>query len=333
MKISCCFSVATLAFASSFSLAEIAMDMVVVGNPGNMPDARYRSGGVGSVDYTYGIGKYEVTAGQYVEFLNAVAGDDTYGLYNSNMLTSNFGCKIERTGSSGYYEYSVAPDWANRPVNHVSFWDAARFANWLHNGQPSGRQDATTTEDGSYTLNGCTGDGGADITRNENATYVIPSEDEWYKAAYHKNDGITDNYWDYPTRSNEKPSNDLLSPDPGNNANFRSGYNDYTIGSPYYRTVVGEFENSFSPYGTFDQAGNIEEWNDTEIWSGRGVNGSPFIPEDFSDHMHAQSRGSADPSLEADIIGFRIGVVPEPTMFALCSFAALLLTLAKYRGR
>ena len=33
-----------------------------------------------------------------------------------------------------------AADWANRPVNYVNFWDAARFANWLHNGQPVGPQ-------------------------------------------------------------------------------------------------------------------------------------------------------------------------------------------------
>ena len=39
----------------------------------------------------------------------------------------------------------------------------------------------------------------------------------------------------------------------------------YTIGSPYYTTEVGEFENSESPYGTFDQGGNIWEWNETVI--------------------------------------------------------------------
>ena len=37
----------------------------------------------GSVGYNYNIGKYEVTAGQYTEFLNAVARTDTYGLYNT----------------------------------------------------------------------------------------------------------------------------------------------------------------------------------------------------------------------------------------------------------
>jgi len=74
---------------------------------------------------------------------------------------------------------------------------------------------------------------------------------------------VTGNYFDYPTSSDAVPSNDVISPDPGNNANF---YQDgYTIGSPYYRTEAGEFENSDSPYGTFDQGGNVYEWNEAVI--------------------------------------------------------------------
>ncbi len=40
---------------------------------------------VGEVDHNYAIGKYEVTAGQYTEFLNAVAKDDPNNLYNPMM--------------------------------------------------------------------------------------------------------------------------------------------------------------------------------------------------------------------------------------------------------
>ena len=78
----------------------------------------------------------------------------------------------------------MAADWANRPVNYVSFWDAARFANWLHNGQPTGPQGPGTTEGGAYhdvgnqTLFG----------RNAGAKFFIPTENEWYKAAYHDQD-------------------------------------------------------------------------------------------------------------------------------------------------
>ncbi|MHC4066385.1 MAG: SUMF1/EgtB/PvdO family nonheme iron enzyme, partial [Planctomycetota bacterium] len=126
------------------------IDTVTVGNPGNADDTH--GDGYGGVAYIYNIGKYEVTAGQYCEFLNAVADTDTYGLYNTDMWSDTYGCKIQRSGSSPNYTYSVAPDWADRPVNYVSWGDAARFANWLHNGQPTGPQDLTTTEDGSYFL-------------------------------------------------------------------------------------------------------------------------------------------------------------------------------------
>jgi hypothetical protein len=131
---------------------------VPVGNPGNANDTH--GAGYGGVAYAYNMGKYEVTAGQYAEFLNAVAGVDTYGLYNTAMWTHGYGCQIERfdgTGTAGDpYQYRVAGDWADRPVNYVSWGDAARFANWLQNGQPTGAQDLTTTEDGSYYLNGAT---------------------------------------------------------------------------------------------------------------------------------------------------------------------------------
>ena len=65
----------------------VTVDMVTVGNPGNAPDTRYdpTGTGFGSVNHVYQIGKYEVTAGQYTEFLNAVADADPNGLYNTYM--------------------------------------------------------------------------------------------------------------------------------------------------------------------------------------------------------------------------------------------------------
>jgi formylglycine-generating enzyme required for sulfatase activity len=214
------------------------------------------------VNYVYDIGKFEITAGLYTEFLNAVAATDTYELYNTNMpdAAGTLGCNIQRSGSPGSYTYGVPADWADRPVNWVSYGDAARFANWLHNGQPTGAQDLSTTEDGSYYLNGATtNEQLMAVVRDARATWVVPSEDEWHKAAYHYNDGVTGNYYDYPASSDDIPSNLLVDPDPGNSVNAFQDEN-YTIGSPYYRTEGGDFENSGSPYGTFDQGGNVWEW-------------------------------------------------------------------------
>jgi formylglycine-generating enzyme len=241
-----------LAVTDSAARAEISIDFVTIGNAGNAADTRYYETGFGAVDYVYAIGKYEVTAGQYMAFLNAVATTDTYGLYNTSM-TEQYGCQIERHGESGNYTYSVAADRAKRPVNYVSWGDAARFMNWLHNGQPTGAQGAGTTEGGAYTLDGATtNDELMAVTRNADARYWIPTENEWYKAAYYDpNKSGGPGYWDYATGSDTTPSNQLTSPDPGNNANFRvrRGSPEYTVGDPYWTTEVGAFTNSESPGG------------------------------------------------------------------------------------
>ena len=320
-----CVSVVGLVTAAS----GMTMDTVPVGNPGNPPDTRYATPGYGSVAYNYRIGKYEVTAGQYCEFLNAVAKVDSYGLYSRHMDTNEnrFGCGIVRGGSQGNYYYTIDSGWRNRPVNWVSWGSAARFCNWLANSQPTGVltgdpfQDAWLTEDGSYELLGCT-EFYKQISRRSNATYVIPSENEWYKAAYY--DPVHPGgpgYWDYPTRNDTAPSNDLTDPDPGNNATYYRDL-DYTVGAPYYRTEVGAHENSGSPYDTFDQGGNVSEWNESvisELTDGRGIRGGSFSGGGLGDVtlLQAFARGACSSTPGSPVVGFRIAYVPEPSMFLL----------------
>jgi formylglycine-generating enzyme required for sulfatase activity len=296
----------------------VDIEMVTVGNPANAPDTRYETPGYGAVSYTYEIGKFEVTAGQYTEFLNKVAKRDTYGLYNSSMWSSTQGCKIQQSGDSGTYVYSVASDWANRPVNYVSWGDAARFANWLHNNQPIGAQGPATTEDGAYYLNGAmSNEALLAVTRKANWKWALTSEDEFYKAAYHKNDGNTGNYFDYPTSSDSEPSNVLtMASDPGNNATFYNYKNGlYTIGPPYYRTEVGDHENSRSPYGAYDMGGNLWEWNEALIVSLRCLRGGAF--SNYPVELRASSRYPYQPRDEDADIGFRVAGVPEPSTLIL----------------
>src|SRR4029079_18120648 len=115
--------------------------------------------------------------------------------------------------------YNVKPGHQNNPVIYVSWFEAIRFANWLHNGQGSG-----DTENGAYTIRPGT-PGYYTITRNPGARWWLPSENEWYKAAYHKNDGVTGNYWDYPTSSDAIPYSDQPpgsdAPEQAKTANFR----------------------------------------------------------------------------------------------------------------
>jgi formylglycine-generating enzyme len=302
----------------------VVIDLVPVGNPGNAGEVSGASlpGGngpdriCGAVDYNYDIGKSEITAGQYTAFLNAVARTDAYGLYNVSMSYTPYGCGISRTGTSGSYAYSVSSSRSNRPVAWVGWGDAARFCNWLHNGQPSGSQGLSTTEDGSYYLNGATtATALMAVTRKTNATWYIPTEDEWYKTAYHKNDGATTNYWRYPTRSDSVPGRDLSeSANPGNNANYYGTPFPIESGT-YYTTLAGEFQLSPSPYGTFDQGGNVCEWVETGLsGSARGLRGGSFFGS--SSTLLAACRSGADPTSESSDWGFRVVNVPAapPTL-------------------
>jgi len=268
------------------------------------------------VDYEYNIGKYPVTGGQYTAFLNAVASTDTYGLYNPSMSGKyGYGGRIERHGTSGSYTYSVASDGANRPVNSVRWGDAARFANWLHNGQPTGAQGPGTTETGAYTLNGAmTNEELLAVTRNADWKWAITSEDEWYKAAYHKNDGVTGNYWRYPTSSDTIDTS---------MANY-----DSIVG---HTTDVGAYPYP-SPYGTFDQGGNLREWNESARgWDDRGLRGGSFI--DSHHTLHASNRDLWDyPNLGDFYFGFRVSEVPEPGSALLLMVGFLGMILRRHRA-
>ncbi|MDM8008121.1 MAG: SUMF1/EgtB/PvdO family nonheme iron enzyme [Phycisphaerae bacterium] len=291
-----------------------SLETVLVGNPGNVGELSGEGAGgygpdriCGAVDYTYNIGKYEVTAGQYTEFLNAVAETDAHGLYNARMWSEALGCKIERNGSSGNYTYSVASGYANRPVNFVSYWDTCRFANWLHNGQPTGAQSTGTTETGAYTLNGYNGDDGRSIQRNADWKWAVTSEDEWYKAAYHKNDGMTGNYYDYPTSSND--------------INTGMANYDWSIG---HATEAGSYAYS-SPYKTFDQGGNVWEWNGaivSEEYVDRGYRGGSFL-NSYEDLYAPRRNFYYLPLDENNNVGFRVVQVPEPASLLLLALGGL----------
>jgi formylglycine-generating enzyme len=335
-----CAAVVVVGLGSSVMAVDI--ETVPVGNIGNSADTRYETPGYGAVDYQYRIGKYEVTAGQYRDFLNAVAATDTYGLYNSRMNSNSQGCQITWNPGSSTYDFSGKPsgtdaDWVNRPVNYVSWYDAAMFANWATSGDI--HQGAYDTSAGANWGSSKAGDY-TGITAHDSAAmdalvstygkvYVIPTEDEWYKAAYY--DGSASSYYDYPTSSNSVPSNDLVeSIDPGNNATFN--YNAYTIGSPYYQTEVGAHENSDSPYGTFDQGGNVKEWNEAvySFGANRGLRGGAFNSDD--NPMLASTRAIDSPWWEYSAIGFRVSEVPEPATLSLLTLGGLALVRRRKRG-
>ena len=332
-SVSVCVLVGLLASTSAHA---VTIDTVLVGDAGNAGELSGAGAGgfgpdriSGAVGYTYNIGKYEVTAGQYAEFLNKVAGVDTYALYNPDMSNTSYGCGITRSGGGTIespFAYSVADDFMNRPVNFVSYWDSCRFANWLSNGQPTGRQGAATTERGTYTLDGYGDVVGGTIQRNPGSKWAVTSEDEWYKAAYYQGGSTTAGYWDYPTRSDSLPGNDMTDAS-GNNANYYTGSGPYPIDSGKYTTVVGEFQNSAGPYGTFDQSGNVFEWNESVVYQDptyaiRGLRGGSFLNSNVT-YLRASDRTCDYPSSEYSYVGFRVVQLPEPATMVLLTLASV----------
>jgi len=306
--------------------AVVTIDWVSVSDPGNACDTQSQ-GCFGAVSYDYLIGKYEVTNAQYVAFLNAVAATDTHGLYNTEMGSGEGG--ITRSESAGSYSYNAIAGRENMPVILVSSWDATRFTNWLHNGQPTGAQDSTTTEDGAYTLTP-TDIANNTVTRNAGAAVFVTSEAEWYKAAYYKGGGTSAGYWDYPAGSDTQTS----CTTPGataNTANCNLVEDDLTDG--------GSYTGSASPSGTFDQGGNVWEWNEAIIGGlGRGFRGGGFII--IPDGLAASNRSFFGPSLELNSLGFRVASPFPPVILpnapslgplGLLVVAASLLGFGAYR--
>ena len=327
--------------------APITIDMVTVGNPGNAND----TGGTlnGAVAYSYQIGKYDVTIGQYAAFLNAADpnGTNPNDIYNSSMETDlNIAGISYTSGAAAGSKYAVigpsgtayGQTGANRPITYVSWFDAARFANWMTNGQGG----PGTTETGAYDL--ATAAPGVAPAKTPGAAFYIPNENEWYKAAYYSptlNSGAG-GYYAYATQSNAAPGNQIGST--ANQANYApSGVFTVTQSGRYdsnqnYLTDVGAFSGSGSFYGTFDQSGNVYQWNDLDglasSGSSRGLRGGSWYDVSYGDPFSLSSADSIsyDPSYEDSTVGFRLAspvsgpsAVPEIDPNSLGSVLALVL--------
>lgn len=282
----------------------LELDLVEVRDAGNPPDDT----GYGAVAHDYAISKYEITNAQYAEFLNAVATEtDAHGLYNPQMAGIDF--PPAPIGFERFYE--VVPGFADRPVDHVSVFDAFRFANWLHNGQLSGAQGIASTESGAYTMELSR----LAIRRNPGALFVVPDADEWYKAAYY--DAGTGGYFDYPTGTDAPTTCATPSVTP-HTANCESA-----VGGV---TDVGAYTGAASPSGTFDQGGNVWEWTETTS-SGAGnrqLRGGNWFSTASS--LAATSSLELEDDQENIGYGFRIAVpIPEPSGPLLGAAAALAL--------
>ena len=255
------------------------MEFVVIGNPNNEAD----NTGYGAVSYTYRIGKHEVSEAMI----------DAYNKHSGSLQSP-------RTTRG-----------ANKPATSVSWNEAARFVNWLNTSQ--GHQAAYKfairrsmsnielwNKEEAWQL------GGENLYRHKDAKYFLPSENEWYKAAYYDpkaNDG-KGGYWDYATGSDE-------APEP-----VASGTRQEPLFTGKYCPADTTNAGGLSPYGTMAQSGNVWEWgesakgggNDSAVES-RVVRGGSW--RDTPTTLQSSYRANDHPDYEVSFIGFRVTSVAE----------------------
>lgn len=221
----------------------------------------------------------------------------------------------------------------------------------MTNGQPTGAQGPATTEDGSYVMNGAMSNAALmAIKRKPNAQYVLPNVDEWYKAAYYDptpGAGGGDNYWRFAmqtdTMPNSAPPPGTAAPNAAFTGNFfrddqiNNGYNGgYALTgvvqySPTasYLTDVGAYTFTTNYWGTFDQAGNVNEMveriasqNARTAYGGRWGDLEGII---------AGVVVEIDPTVGREWSGFRVALVPEPSAIAMLAFGGGLLLICRRR--
>ncbi len=301
----------------------VTIDWVTVGDPGN-PNDTINTGttpNYGAVADAFQIMNYEFTNQQYTDFLNSVAATGTYSLYSTSM-GSNARGGIARSGTSGAYTYATRTDMGDKPVNFVSWFDAARVSNWLMNGATG----TSSTETGAYTLVGGQTIGTAPA-RNPGATFYIPTEDQWYKAAYYKAGSTNAGYWQYATQVTgtgaAAPATVTAGTTGIGSAGGTGNFANYLSRADWNAqdgnvTTVGT-NGGASAYDLYDMGGDIRELNDLTGAAGlsRGLRGGFYGDSLFS--MSSSYRTTDAPGNESGQTGFRLAspvAVPEPSTCA-----------------
>jgi hypothetical protein len=289
-----------------------AIDFVNIGNAGNANDA---GAGGGLYSTPYGGVAYEYRMG-------------TYEISQDAITMATAGGLLDVTAGA----------WAgSQPAAFMTRTEAAMFVNWLNTstGHPAAYNIAYGYY-GWFVSLWSSGEawqfGGENLYRHKDAYYFLPSEDEWYKAAYHQNDGVTANYWDYPTGSNSVPDVIDWAGDPSYQVVFSGGLS-YNPGQPNAVTNAG---SSASAYGTYAQGGNVEEWMEgardddplDPIWGydqHRGGFWTNFVSGSNSTTVLNSGTTSGATLGSGNVIGFRVASVPEPSSAVLVLGSGLVL--------
>jgi formylglycine-generating enzyme required for sulfatase activity len=265
---------------------EFTIDFVNIGNTGNAVDTT----GYGAVPYEYRAGKYEITQDA-----------------------------ITKATASGMANVTAGPWTGNQPAADINWYEAAAFVNFL-NTSTGNTAAYNLTFSGSWSMALWSSEqawtaGGTNLYRNKDAYYFLPSENEWYKAAYYNAAGT--NYFLYPTASSSAPA----AVASGTNAGT-AVYNNSVASVP----AIVDSAGGLSPYGTMGQGGNVFEWNESAF---DGANSSSSesrtirggLWDGAEVFLRSSFRFDSVPAFESREIGFRVASVPEPSTYALLLMA------------
>ena len=261
---------------------QFTLDFTTIGNAGNAADP---TTGYGAVPYAYRIGKYAISQNQ----INAATVNGLQGV--------------------------TAGAWSgDQPAGNITWYQAAAFVNWLNTNQGYDPAYNLTYSNGSYTMslwptNKAWTIGGTNLYRNASCYYFLPSENEWYKAAYGKADGS--GYYLYPTGSDSIPTAVASGTAAGT-----AVYSGYAVRPSAPASVF--MAGGLSPYGTIGQGGNIHQWEET-AFSGsntnaidnRGFRGGCYLAP--ADNLLSSSRYSCiyGPNFPDPNLGLRVASIDD----------------------
>ena len=332
-------AVALVGFGLLSSASAADFTWQTVGSVGNAANTMT---GLGRVTTNFKLSAYETTIEQYTDFLNnSHAGKQgLYGVYSTNIgskLSNNppAGVGIVQSGSAGSYTYTVNSGYADKPVNFVSWFSAARFVNWYANGRS---RAAAATETGSYTLVGGQTTGSI-AARNANATVFLPSTDQWTKAAFYNPQAQDYSLW--ATGSGTRPTAVLPTGTAQVTSENTANYNSRIQGVTLEIVDVGTYVNTISTYGLFDMVGNLNEMTDTaasgDATKFQALGGSWATSATRMNRFYSSARVGDFKAggVATATIGFRVAAiaVPEPGNMVAAALGIAVLIGAQLANR
>lgn len=278
--------------ASAEMVQGIDIDFVTIGDAGNSGDysSTANPSGCGAVAYEYRIATYEITNSQWSTFVDT-AGAPTGG------------------SSWAYTDGDSAWTGSDIPVTCISWLEAVQFCNYLTSGD---KYSGAYTFDVSGNFTG--------VDRNSavslyGTVYALPTEDEWYKAAYYSTSTGTFTYYADGSDSTDVPISNVESL--------------YDSTEPW---DVGDGVQEQN--GTYDMMGNVWEWNESVVDGVYGVRGGAYYDYNNSvEYLSSDYRSRASEYLQLEYVGFRVvEIVPEPATMILLGLGGVIAVRVRFKG-